>query len=38
MGPGEYVFVLFKEVDELVLEAFKQLRSYLDRALWVLVV
>ena len=38
MGPGEYVFVFLKEVDELVPEVFRQLRFYLDRALWVLVV
>ena len=37
MGPGEYVFVFFREVDEVVLEASRQLRSYLDHALCVLV-
>ena len=38
MGPGEYIFVFFKEADELVSKASKQLRSYLDRVLWVLVI
>ena len=38
MGLGEYIFLLFKEVNELVLEASRQLQSYLDYALWLLVV
>ena len=38
LGPSEYVFVFPKEVDELVPEASRQLRSYLDHALWVLVI
>ena len=37
MRLGEDVFMLFEEADELVLEASRQLQSYLDRALWVLV-
>ena len=36
--PFKHVFVLFEEADELVSEASRQLRSYLDRVLWVLVV
>ena len=38
MRPGEDVFMLFEETDELVPEASKQLQSHLDRVLWVLVV
>ena len=38
MGPSEYVFMLFQEVHEVIPEASKQLRSNLDRSLWVLVV
>ena len=33
MRLGEYVFVFFKEADELVPEGSRQLRSYLDSVL-----
>ena len=38
MGLGEYIFVLFKKVDELVSEASRQLWSNLDLTLGVLVI
>ena len=38
MQPGEDILMLFEEIDELVPEASKQLRSHLDPVLWVLVV
>ena len=36
--PGEYILVLFEKLHKSVLEASRQLRSYLDRELWVLVI
>ena len=38
MGPSKHVIVLLWEVHKLILEAFRQLQSNLDRSLWVLVV
>ena len=38
MGLDEYIFVFFKEVNELVPKASRQLRSYLDYVLRVLVI
>ena len=38
MQPSKDILMLLKEIDELVPEASRQMRSHLDRALWVLVV